>query len=267
MGNGDKCLNILTRNIGNQNPHELINSFRNSKQFRIAVTVDMIATGTDIKPLEVLIFMRDIKSASYYAQMVGRGMRSIYREDLRAVTPNADSKTHFYVIDAVGVSESQKLDSHPLERKKSLNFKEILNCVRESVEKDSYEKDVLLSFASRLSRLELKLGDDDNASLKDFGGKSLCPSRARFWNLQTQNVPNTRSFNLSSRLVKARFPAAKPKILCVMLSLPAKPKAPCVIPNLPFVILCLPLIIPSPHFAIPSPSLVILNLLFVILSL
>ena len=163
MGNGGKCSNILTRNIGNQNPYELINGFRNSKQFRIAVTVDMIATGTDIKPLEVLIFMRDIKSASYYAQMVGRGVRSIHREDLRAVTPNADSKTHFYVVDAVGVSESQKLDSRPLERKKSLNFKEILNCIRESVEKGDYEKDVLLSFASRLSRLELKLGDDDPA--------------------------------------------------------------------------------------------------------
>lgn len=164
----------ITYNIGNQNPHELINRFRNSKQFRIAVTVDMIATGTDIKPLEVLIFMRDIKSASYYAQMVGRGVRSIHREDLRAVTPNADSKTHFYVIDAVGVSESQKLDSRPLERKKSLSFKEILELVRESVEKGDYEKDILLSFASRLSRLELKLSDEDNASLKDLSGKSLC---------------------------------------------------------------------------------------------
>lgn len=164
----------ITYNIGNQNPHELINRFRNSKHFRIAVTVDMIATGTDIKPLEVLIFMRDIKSASYYAQMVGRGVRSIHSEDLRAVTPNADSKTHFYVIDAVGVSESQKLDSRPLERKKSLSFKEILKHVRESLEKGNYEKDVLLSFASRLSRLELKLSDEDNASLKDLSGKSLC---------------------------------------------------------------------------------------------
>ncbi|WP_334094967.1 DEAD/DEAH box helicase family protein, partial [Helicobacter typhlonius] len=165
----------ITYNIGNQNPHELINAFRHSKKFRIAVTVDMIATGTDIKPLEVLIFMRDVKSASYYAQMVGRGVRSIHNDDLRAVTPNADCKTRFYVIDAVGVSESQKIDSCPLERKKRLSLKEILQLVRESVAKGEYEKDTLLSLASRLTRLELKLSKEDNASLQELNfGKSLC---------------------------------------------------------------------------------------------
>lgn len=165
----------ITYNIGNQNPHELINAFRHSKKFRIAVTVDMIATGTDIKPLEVLIFMRDVKSASYYAQMVGRGVRSIHNDDLRAVTPNADCKTRFYVIDAVGVSESQKIDSRPLERKKGLSLKEILECVRESLEMNEYDKDTLLSFASRLTRLELSLSKEDNASLQELNcGKSLC---------------------------------------------------------------------------------------------
>lgn len=165
----------ITYNIGNQNPHELINAFRHSKKFRIAVTVDMIATGTDIKPLEVLIFMRDVKSASYYAQMVGRGVRSIHNDDLRAVTPNADCKTRFYVIDAVGVSESQKIDSRPLERKKRLSLKEILQLVRESVAKGEYEKDTLLSLASRLTRLELKLSKEDNTSLQELNfGKSLC---------------------------------------------------------------------------------------------
>ncbi len=165
----------ITYNIGNQNPQELINAFRHSKKFRIAVTVDMIATGTDIKPLEVLIFMRDVKSASYYAQMVGRGVRSIHNDDLRAVTPNADCKTRFYVIDAVGVSESQKIDSCPLERKKRLSLKEILQLVRESVAKGEYEKDTLLSLASRLTRLELKLSKEDNASLQELNfGKSLC---------------------------------------------------------------------------------------------
>ncbi|AAP78015.1 type I restriction endonuclease subunit R [Helicobacter hepaticus] len=165
----------ITYNIGNQNPHELINAFRHSKKFRIAVTVDMIATGTDIKPLEVLIFMRDVKSASYYAQMVGRGVRSIHNDDLRAVTPNADCKTRFYVIDAVGVSESQKIDSRPLERKKRLSLKEILQQVRESVAKGEYDKDALLSLASRLTRLELSLSKEDNASLQELNSnKSLC---------------------------------------------------------------------------------------------
>lgn len=165
----------ITYNIGNQNPHELINAFRHSKKFRIAVTVDMIATGTDIKPLEVLIFMRDVKSASYYAQMVGRGVRSIHNDDLRAVTPNADCKTRFYVIDAVGVSESQKIDSRPLERKKRLSLKEILQQVRESVAKGEYDKDALLSLASRLTRLELSLSKEDNANLQEFNyNKSLC---------------------------------------------------------------------------------------------
>lgn len=165
----------ITYNIGNQNPHELINAFRHSKKFRIAVTVDMIATGTDIKPLEVLIFMRDVKSASYYAQMVGRGVRSIHNDDLRAVTPNADCKTRFYVIDAVGVSESQKIDSRPLERKKRLSLKELLQQVRESVAKGEYDKDALLSLASRLTRLELSLSKEDNASLQELNfDKSLC---------------------------------------------------------------------------------------------
>lgn len=165
----------ITYNIGNQNPHEIINAFRNSKKFRIAVTVDMIATGTDIKPLEVLIFMRDVKSASYYAQMVGRGVRSIHNDDLRAVTPNADCKTRFYVIDAVGVSESQKIDSRPLERKKYLSLKELLECVRESLETNEYDRDILLSLASRLTRLELSLSKEDNARLQELNcGKSLC---------------------------------------------------------------------------------------------
>lgn len=165
----------ITYNIGNQNPQELINAFRHSKKFRIAVTVDMIATGTDIKPLEVLIFMRDVKSASYYAQMVGRGVRSIHNDDLRAVTPNADCKTRFYVIDAVGVSESQKIDSRPLECKKGLSLKELLECVRESLETNEYDRDILLSLASRLTRLELSLSKEDNARLQELNcGKSLC---------------------------------------------------------------------------------------------
>ena len=86
-------------------PDELIQSFRNSYYPRIAVTVDMISTGTDIKPLEVLLFMRSVKSEGLFEQMKGRGTRTISDVDFQSVTPDASSKTHFVLIDAVGICE------------------------------------------------------------------------------------------------------------------------------------------------------------------
>ncbi len=69
----------------------------------------MIATGTDVKPIEVLIFLRDVKSELYFEQMKGRGARTISPEKLREVTPDAEAKTRFVLIDAVGVSESPEV--------------------------------------------------------------------------------------------------------------------------------------------------------------
>lgn len=43
-------------------PEQLIRAFRNDYNPCIAVTVDMIATGTDVKPIEALIFLRDVWS-------------------------------------------------------------------------------------------------------------------------------------------------------------------------------------------------------------
>ncbi len=90
------------------NTNQLIDDFRTQKDFRIAVTVTLVATGTDVKPLEVLVFMRDIHSSVLYTQMKGRGCRSIDDDVLRTVTPNADTKDCFYLIDAVGVTTSEK---------------------------------------------------------------------------------------------------------------------------------------------------------------
>ncbi len=49
----------------------------------------MIATGTDVKPIEVLIFMRDVRSRNYFQQMIGRGTRSLGKDDLIKVSPSA----------------------------------------------------------------------------------------------------------------------------------------------------------------------------------
>lgn len=109
FGRGDDfCQKITYRS---DKPEELIRRFRTQLNPRIAVSVDMISTGTDIKPLECLVFMRAVRSSGYFEQMIGRGVRTINPEDLRAVTGDAEAKTHFIIVDAVGVCESVKTDS------------------------------------------------------------------------------------------------------------------------------------------------------------
>lgn len=170
FGKGNDFCKKITYNIGREKPEEVIKAFRVDPNFRIAVTVDMIATGTDIKPLEVLIFMRDVKSQLYYEQMKGRGVRTISPTDLKGVTPNAEWKNHFYLIDAVGVTESKKSVSQPLERKKTVSFKRLL----EDVAQGAIDEDTLSTLAGRISRLEANLETPDIQKVQDFTqGKTL----------------------------------------------------------------------------------------------
>jgi type I restriction enzyme R subunit len=140
-------------------PQELIKTFRNDYNPRVAVTVDMIATGTDVKPIEVLIFMRDVKSEGYFEQMKGRGVRSINADALRNVTPDAEAKTRFILIDAVGVTESLKTTSQPLERKKGVGFDKLLG----QVAAGKTDADTVSSLAGRLAGLERRASVEDMA--------------------------------------------------------------------------------------------------------
>ena len=101
----------ITYSAGDSNA--LIRDLRTEKDFRIAVTVTLVATGTDVKPLEVVLFMNDVKSEVLYTQMKGRGCRTLNEDKLREVTPNADNKNCFYIVDAVGVTESDKTIPRP----------------------------------------------------------------------------------------------------------------------------------------------------------
>ena len=154
----DFCKKITYRNTG-ETPKNLIKAFRVDPFPRIAVTVDMIATGTDIKPVEVLIFMRDVKSEGYYEQMKGRGVRSINDAYLRAVTPDAKTKTRFILIDAVGVSEGKKNVSQPLERKRTIPFDKLIDQIAQGRRDD----DALSSLAARLAALDRRLDDEDRS--------------------------------------------------------------------------------------------------------
>jgi type I restriction enzyme R subunit len=149
---------------------DIINAFRNSYNPRVAVTVDMIATGTDVRPIEVLLFMRQVQSANYFEQMVGRGTRVINETDLRAVTPDTARKTHFVIVDAVGVVEHPKVDAGTLDRKRTLSLDKLL----EAIAFRAFDDDMLSSLAARLSRLEPQMTDEERDRVAEFsGGQSL----------------------------------------------------------------------------------------------
>ncbi|MFZ7132619.1 MAG: type I restriction-modification enzyme R subunit C-terminal domain-containing protein [Eubacteriales bacterium] len=146
------------------NPKSILSSFRNDYYPRIAVTVDMIATGTDVKPIECIIFMRDVKSKNYFEQMKGRGTRTLGKDDLRKVTPSAsDNKTHFVIIDAVGVCQSLKTDSRPLERKPSVPLKDLMM----NIAMGNRDKDVMLSIANRLTRLDKAASPEEQKGFQE----------------------------------------------------------------------------------------------------
>ena len=165
----DFCQKITSKSTGKK-PDELLSEFRNSYFPRIAVTVDMIATGTDVKPLECLIFMRNIRSLGYFEQMKGRGCRVVDPDVLQSVTPDAKHKTHFVIVDAVGVCEDEKSATKPMDRKPSVPLDKILNLVAAGAAGD----DIVSTLASRLSRLDQEVDPLQQAAIqKASGGKTL----------------------------------------------------------------------------------------------
>jgi len=152
FGEGNEFCKKVTYNA--ENPESVLSSFRNDYYPRIAVTVDMIATGTDVKPIECLIFMRDVRSKNYFEQMKGRGTRTLDKDDLQKVSPSAtENKDHFVIVDAVGVTKSKKSDTRTLERKPSVSLKELMM----NVALGARDEDTLTSLASRIIRLNSQM--------------------------------------------------------------------------------------------------------------
>src|ERR1019366_7233256 len=149
-------------------PDEILGNFRNSFYPRIAVTVDMISTGTDVKPIESVFFLRNVKSAGFFEQMKGRGVRVMSPDKLRAVPPSAKVKDRFIIVDAVGVCEQDKTDSHTLNRKPAATLEEVL----EYVAQGGTDPDALTTLAGRLARLQHDFTLPQLSELKELtGGK------------------------------------------------------------------------------------------------
>ena len=168
-----------------QNPEEVLSEFRNSYNPRIAVTVDMIATGTDVKPIECLIFMRDVRSKNYFEQMKGRGTRTLGKDDLQKVTPSAtENKDHFVIVDAVGVTKSIKTESRTLERKPTVSLKELMM----NVALGARDEDTLTTLASRITRLNAQMTAAEKKSFVKTVGISAEQVAERLLNAFDEDV-------------------------------------------------------------------------------
>ncbi len=165
FGEGNEFCKKITYSA--ENAESTLSSFRNDYYPRIAVTVDMIATGTDVKPLECLIFMRDVRSKNYFEQMVGRGTRTIGVDDLQKVTPSAtENKDHFVIVDAVGVTKSKKSETRSLERKPTVSMKELMM----NVALGDKSEDTLTSLANRITRLDKQMTEKEHKEFKENVG-------------------------------------------------------------------------------------------------
>ncbi len=165
FGEGNEFCKKIT--YAAENPESVLSSFRNDYYPRIAVTVDMIATGTDVKAIECLIFMRDVRSKNYFEQMKGRGTRTLSKDDLQKVTPSAaENKDHFVIVDAIGVTKSRKSDTRTLERKPYVSMKELMM----NVALGAKDEDTLTSLANRLIRLNRQMTPSERKAFAETVG-------------------------------------------------------------------------------------------------
>ena len=203
---GNDFAQKITYRTTGDTPKNLIKAFRNSYNPRIAVTVDMIATGTDIKPVEIVIFMRAVKSRAFFEQMKGRGVRVCKPDDLKAVTPDAETKDHFVIVDAVGVCEQDMTDSKPMEKKPTVSFEKLM----QAMSLGNKEEDVLSSVAGRLARMAHRATEEDEQRIREltdgFGLKDL--SKNLVDALNPDLAPDARQANIEA----ATKPFYDPKV-------------------------------------------------------
>ena len=170
FGEGNNFCKKITYKA-NEDTKSVLAQFRNDYNPRIAVTVDMIATGTDVKCLEVLLFMRDVRSRNYFEQMKGRGTRVIDFDDLKKRSPSAKfAKDHFVIVDAVGVSKSLKTDSRSLEKRPGEPLKDLLAAIAVGAR----DEELFSSIANRLTRLEKQITEKEKQQFTEKAqGKTI----------------------------------------------------------------------------------------------
>ena len=170
LGKGNDVIAKITyRPSDGATSEQRLQDFRTSYYPRIAVTVDMIATGTDVKPIEMVVFMRMVRSRTFFEQMKGRGVRTIPDSDLQVVTPDAAHKDRFVLVDAVGVTETKLIETTPLERKRGVSLERLLH----QVALGQVSEDLVSTLASRLARIDSRIAPADRDRIEALAGQSL----------------------------------------------------------------------------------------------
>jgi type I restriction enzyme R subunit len=170
LGKGNDVIAKITYKASDgHKPEDLLQLFRTGYNPRIAVTVDMIATGTDVRPIEMEVFMRMVRSRNFFEQMKGRGVRTIRDSDLQAVTPDAAHKDRFVLVDAVGVTETPLIESTPLERKRGVPLEKLLH----QASLGQVSEDLVSTLASRLARIDGRIAPADRDRLEALAGQPL----------------------------------------------------------------------------------------------
>lgn len=167
FGKGNEFATKITYRARDGKAEDLLQAFRNSLNPRIVVTVDMIATGTDVRPLECLIFMRTVRSRTYFEQMLGRGVRVMDDTEFQSVTDDSKHKDRFIVVDAVGVTDTDLIETTlPLERKPTTSLKDLMKMVGLGIA----EPDLASTTAGRLARLDTRLPVEEQKLLSKLAG-------------------------------------------------------------------------------------------------
>ena len=221
FGRGNEFAQKITYRTTGANPEQLIKDFRTSYYPRVAVTVDMIATGTDIKPVEIVMFMRSVKSRSFFEQMKGRGVRVCKDDDLRSVNPGEHvRKDHFVIVDCVGVCERDKTDSRPMDSRKAVPLDKLL----QAVALGNVEDDVISSVAVRLTRLDRDVSEADQAKVMEAsGGRSLRDiARGLVQALEQARDEDTPPQQAEAALQHSTEPLANPALRELILKLKQK---------------------------------------------
>ncbi len=192
----DFCKKVTYR-VGRKTAEDTIAALRTNPRLRVGVTVDMIATGTDIKPLEILMFMRDVKSPGYYEQMKGRGTRTLGMDELRKVTPDARVKSRFVLIDCVGVSESDKTETKSLESRPHVPTAKLM----QQIARGDRSSESLRTLGNRLLRIDLKLEGTQKRQLNKLIQSSMPEEEAA--KLSREYSPPTTLAALATNLIYA----------------------------------------------------------------